>query len=812
MALQLSVEANAYIEQQNIAPNIVLEIDGFSSLYGLVKITRVARYGDNITYGQAGLKYGGTVEDDTSKDYISFSGTTNNISQKLNQDKGGTSSVTSFKIRLLDKNNELTLAFSPGVTVLDILGREATVYWQAQGSNFTTDSVRLFVGIIASASFGAGYVDLVIQHPEALKRQVLLPKVTTELAAALNNSATSCLADSTVGFVSPQENLETYIRINDEIIKVGAIDSAGFQSMTRAQFGTVAASHGTGDEVESFYRLQGDPIELALRLLLSNPDSQSFATETATSFVNVTPSLSVSGGIFFPGIDVQKKYGLVVGDQVSISGSGLDPSNLIGYTNILSFVTLDNGSYIIVDASLVAEVDVAATASFKSKYNKLSFGAGQNGIKPYHVDVEQFESLSETFSAQFFDYDFYIKDDLKLDEFMATQLFYPSGLFSLPRQGRISVGISAPPILGPNAKTIDSSNVLDATRLTMTRSINQAFYNAIAYKFNDDAIEDKFLSASITQSSDSTNRINIGNRVLQIECGGIRESEANRNKIEAISSRFLDRYQYGAETFSVELNFKTGFAIEPGDTVIFDGSSLGVSDITQGSREFIPRVFEVTDRAINLKTGRVQITAQDTNLSTRARYGVWAPSSLVGTGSTGTNIVIKRSFETTELELERDKWSDYLFEDIVVRTSDHSTIYSTTLVGFSASNPNVLIVSPSITIPTEDMIVEPAPYSGDAKDNSIFKATTCYFSPQVAVTSGNTSSFDVDSGDVAKFYVGAPVRIHLSDYSEDDTSVVTDISGTTITIAKTLSFTISSSHLIDNIGFSNDSGSPFLFY
>ena len=396
---------------------------------------------------------------------------------------------------------------------------------------------------------------------------------------------------------------------------------------------------------------------------------------------------------------------------------------------------------------------------------------------------------------------------------MAESLFYPSGLFSIPRQGRISVGISAPPIVGPKAKTISSSNVTDATQVKMSRSINQSFYNAIAFKFNDDAIEDKFLSATITQSSDSTNRINIGNRVLNIECGGIRESDLNRNKIEAISSRFLDRYQFGAETVSVAVNFKTGFSVEPGDTVIFDGASLNVSDITQGSRDFLPRVFECIDRQINLKTGACSLVLQDTNLSTRARYGVWAPSSLTGSGSTTTNIVIKRSFGTTDTEIERDKWSDYLLQEIVVRTSDHSTVETTTLIGFSASDPSILIVNPPVTAPVENLIVEPPTYPSDSvQDGAIWKGLHCFWNPQVEATGGTTTTFTVGAGDIDKFYVGAPVRIHLDDYSENDLSVVEEIAGLTVTIAKTLDFSITSNHLIDNIGFSEDNGSPFLFY
>lgn len=812
MALELSVTADAFLQQNNITGNIILELEGFPALYGSVKVTRLARYGDPIFFGDSGLVYGGAVSDNQSKDYISLTGTTNNITQKLDQDKGGSSSVTSFKIRLVDKDNELTQAFSPGITVTDILGNEATVYWQPVGSKHPVDSARLFVGIVSSASFGAGYVDLTIQHPSTLSRQELLPKITGSLTANLNAGVTACLVDTTAGVVSPQENLETYIRINDEIIKIQGITSSGFLSMTRGQFGTIDANHSSGDEYETFYRLQGDPIELSLRMLLSNPDSQNFATKTASRIVQVDATTSVAGAVFFDGIDVQDELGLVVGDQLSIT-VGADVSNLIGYTNILSFGTNSSGSWCVVDATLTPEIDISATVLFKSKYNKLSFGAGAN-IKPYHVDVAQFESLDTTFSAQFFDYDYYIKDTINLKEFLENSLYYPSGLFSLPRQGRISLGISAPPILGPNAKTLSADNITNAERVAITRSINEAFYNSVAYKFNEDAVEDRFLSGTIFSSEDSFNRINVGNRTLTIEAGGIRESAANRNKIDSISRRFLDRYQFGAEQVVCNVNFKTAFSVEPGDTVVLDGESIQLADITQGNRNFLPRVCEVVNRAINLKTGACTLTISDTNLSTRTRYCVFSPSSIIGTGSTTTELVITRSYSTGPLELERDKWTDYLLQKVRIHNSDYSYDEETTLIALSASNPNIVQVNPPLpSAPTSGFILTVPEYDETSKqDMKLYKALHGFWNPQVAATGGSTTTFTVASGDASKFYVGASVRIHLADYSEDDTTTVAEISGTTITLNKTLAFSVTSSHLVDNIGFAGDQGSYYAFY
>lgn len=808
MALQLSVEANAFLQQTNIQGNIILEIDGFPNLYGGVKVTRLVRIGDFIIGD--GTKIGGSITDDTSKDYISLAGTTNNITQKLDQDKGGSSSVTSFKIRMIDVANELTRDFSPGVVVDDILGREAVVYWQAVGSKHPQDSARLFVGVCSSASFGAGYVELTIQHPETLKRQQLLPKITGELTAALSDVATAALATNSGSVVAPLENLETYIRINDEVIKIAGITSSGFLNMERAQFGTIAASHDSGDEYETIYRLQGDPIELSLRLMLSGGSNEYFAEETTTRLNQVDALTSINGAIFFDETNIQDRLGLVVGDEVAII-SGADTGNLIGFTPIISFGQSANGSYVVVNDAFTPEIELNAIARFKSKYSKLSFGAG---LKPYQVDVAQFESLDENFNAQFFSYDYYIKDTLDLKPFIDESLFYPSSLFSLPRQARISVGISAPPILGPNAKTLDSSNITNASAVAMTRSINDAFFNSVAYKFNEDIIEDKFLGAEITTSEDSFNRIDIGLRTLTIEAGGIRDTADNRNKIRSISSRFLDRYQFGAEKIQVETDFKTAFAIEPGDTVILDGASISLADITQGSRNFLTRIMEVTNKSINLKTGKASLELADTNLSTRARYSVFSPASIIGSGSTSSEIVITRSYGTKDLEFERDKWTGFIAQKVRIRNDDYSIDEESTLVGLSQANPNVLVLNPALSFtPTAGMIIESPEYDDSSKQAmSYWKALFAYWNPQIQATGGTTTTVTVGAGDVDKFYAGASVRIHLEDYSEDDTTTVKDISGTTITLNKTLDFTVTSSHLIDNIGFSGDTGGHYAWY
>lgn len=808
MAIELSVEAQAFLDQTNIVGNIVLEIDGFPNLYGSIKVTKLARIGEFIIGD--GTIIGGSVEDENSKDLISVKeGTTRNINQKLEQDRGGSSSITSFTVRMIDKNSELTRDFSPGVVVEDILGNLANVYWQANGSKFPEDATRLIVGVVSSVSLGAGFVDVRVDSPNQLARQDLLPKASTQLTDNLPLGVTACLVESTEAFTSPQENLELYIRVNDEIIKVNGFSSSGFQNLDRAQFGTIEAPHETGDEVESFYRLQGETIELSLRMLLSDPNEESFAEETFNSVNQLNSTVFVQDSIFFPVDDIQDKYGLVVGDLVAIT-EGADPSNLTGFTEIISFGKTSNGSYLVLNKELLTETDISGKALFKSKYNKLSFGAG---LKPFQVDVENFERIETEFGAQFFDYDYFIKDTINAKEFIEEKILYPSGCFGLPRKGRVSLGISAPPLVGPLAKTISAQNVTNAEDLRLSRSINERFYNSIVYKFNENASDERFLSAITTLSQTSVNRIKIGNRTLEIEAGGIRDTPENRIKIENISTRFLDRYQFGAESIDVNLNFKTMFSIEPGDTVILDGSELRLSDITQGSRNFITRVMEVQNISRDLISGNGSASLVDVNQSTRKRYASISPSSLTGPGSSPDRLIIKRSFSTGELELERDKWSDYLVQRIQVRNEDYTEVYETNLIEFDPSNPNALRVNPPLPLSVgENYIIECPVYDEtDQTTMSYWKGIHAFWNPQVSAISGDFESFEVDPSDVGKFYEGAPLDIHTEDYTQRAQASVSNVAGNIVTINSTLGFQITNSFLIDLIGF-GDEGAPYSWY
>ncbi|MBC96415.1 MAG: hypothetical protein CME63_01590 [Halobacteriovoraceae bacterium] len=835
MALNLSDTALNYIDSELIQGNIILEIDGFSERYGSRKVTKMATIGE-FKIGD-GTKIGGSILDKDSRAYISLSGTQNNITQKLDQESGGASSVSSFKVRLSDKGGELSNKFSPGITVPDILGNEATVYWQSVGAKHPVDSAKLFVGVISSCSFGQGYVDLRVDHPEQIKRQYLLPPQSSELIADIDSSTTNINVGEMVMTGSsvtvnpeipgappeyvpgPVENnydgLKMYVRIEDEIIRHrGIMENGDLLNAERAQLGTLAVSHDEDSEITSFYRLEGGAIDLALKLILSDKDNKSFASLTPIATVYMAPGLSLRNSILFDEKDIQEKLGLVIGDIVQLSGiSMIGPGSGTNTRKgiITGFGQTALGSYVTVETengfSIKPQSEFVVPVSFKSKYNVLPFGCG---LKPYQVDVMQFELLNSTYLGQFFEYDFYIEDEINAKEFIDKQILFPSGLFSLPRKGRVSVGIHAPPLIGENSKTINLGSVVNASSLSLSRSINTDFYNSIIYRYNKAAIKDKFLTSQVGLSTDSTNRIEVGERTLVIECGGIRNTSANKVKIKTISNRIFERYQFGAETLSVDVKFQTGFTVEVGDTVVLDGESLDLTDINTASKNFIERTMEVMNKSLNLKTGKITLLLSDTKYGTNKRYATFSPASFVDEQSSETEIFIQNSFGTSLTAREKDKWTDYIGQQVAVRSPDFSFYEVRQLIAINSRFNSVTLDLPLSAIPDKGYILECPIYDDESFLNmKKWKALHGFFNPQALLLSGSTSRFTPT--DITLFTIGNPIAIHNEDFSEFIETTVKDITETEVILNNESEFPITSSHVVELIGF-KDGGAPYAYY
>lgn len=796
-----------------IEPQIILEIEDITDIFGAIPVTKIWKVGDpDRTVGETGLKIGGVVEHENSKDYITLDGTSTNYNQQFEPDKQSSASVPAMTVKMIDKDQYLSNLFSPGQVVDDILSKKAQIYLTFANASHPRDSLLILSGVVDGVYFGAGFVELKVAHPSQLQRQEIFQEVKTTLNGAITSGDTSITLTSTTGLISPQDVIKSYIRIEDEWIEYAGISSSTLTGCTRGALGTIAAAHDNGEDVSSGYRLQEDAINLTLKLLLSNGGDHFATGISSTRFITLDAYNTISNAIYFTNDDIVSEYGLTVGDFVTISGA-TNGANNFSNRAITDFGTLSSGSYIVVNgAALVAEVDSSAVASFGSQYNTLPIGACAQFLTPEHVDVDRFQELETVHSAAFFDYDLFIASSVQIKDLIEREIYFPTGLYPLNRKGKISVGFTSPPIQLEESPVIGFDQVKNPDKLKIGRSTNKFLYNAVIYKYQVDYLEDKFLAGTITTNVDSTTRIMVGNKPLTIESKGIRKSPDPTTSINRISRRYLDRYKFAAESLDVEVMFGDGFQIEPGDVILFGDSDLQITDITQGNRNFNARLMEVIGKDLNIKNGNIRITMLDSAYEIGGRFGVVSPSSTISSGATTTSLPLAQSYGWDSEEYK--KWTNYIGMTVKVHNSTHSISGTSVFAGFSPAQRNTMLLSTALGFtPTAGYIVEPVDYptSTDSTQENVWKKLHCFITQIVSVTSGTSSTiFNVGAGDIGKFSVGDYITVNTANFSQYSEDVkITDITGTQITVGTSLGFTPSASHYVNHVSFA-DGGDPYI--
>ncbi len=654
---------------------------------------------------------------------------------------------------------------------------------------------------------GPGFVDLNLAHPDQKKNQEIFEKAETTLDGAIIATGAPTVDDAS-DFLeevagpdgSFDSSIKFYVRIDDEIIQYKSLSGNTLVTVTRGALGTTAASHDDGANVETLIGLEGDAMVLALKLMLSGVNGNFTTAQPVTNFVQIGDASEVANSIFFSGVDVEDKYGLVEGDFLTTTGAANASNNVSAKT--ISDINVDSsGSYIVVDSvTFTTETDTSATISFRSQYDTLGEGLG---MSPDEVDVAQHELLDSQFLTGF-DYRFLLKEAIDGKEFLNQEIYRPYACYSVPRQARASVQYTIGPIPGVEIKTFDKTNIRNPGQIKLRRTIGRHFYNTVVYKFEESALEDKFLSGRITTDTDSTGRISVGNKVFRIESKGMRDDLLGQTRAQQSSSRILNRYKFAAEQFErLRVFFKDGFNVEVGDVHIIDPTDLHVSNTKDGTRVKPAKFFEIVNKKLNLKTGEIDLTLVDTNFEADERYGLVSPSSFLTTGSTTTQLVVTESFGASN---ESEKWEDYVGLPIRVHSEDYSFDEETTLQSIDA---NVFTVSPALSVsPPAGYVIDIPQYptTTSPDTNRFYKLVHAHFSPQVGVVSGaSTTVFDVGAGDVGKFFVGSIVEVHNEDYTtvSPETEVI-DVTGTTITVKDDLGFIPSSSELVDFIGFADE--------
>jgi hypothetical protein len=810
MALPLNERLQALFLDTVKKPQLILEVEGWPTLSS-IPTQKFPKYGDpELYYGMPGLFYGTPINDPSVLPYIDLSRSTNQISQQLLTDKGGFTSATNFEIAIIDKDQLISQYVSPDFIIDETLSKKAKIYLCLEGAAHPQQSILFFSGIVIDITTNAGMVKLNVASGEKLKSQDLFTKVSTDTSAIVNPGDTTINVITTNGFLLPADGstFMTYVRIDDEVIGYTSFTDTQLLGCARGQLGTAAATHQSGTNVESFYRLQGNLRDLALKLMLGGYSGPYISDLSIVAF-NTYASITASNSIFISNFNIDQTLGITAQDTLTITGS---TSNDGSYP-VQSFTNTDTGAYIVVTGTINSE-PAAGTVSITSRYNVLPAGASL-GMTPDQVDIAQFERIYNQFSSQFFSYDFYIKDGVNGTDFINQQILYPSGGYAIPRKAKTSMGLTIPPLAQSGTVKLDEEYIVGASKIAVRRSVSKNFYNAVVYRYDPLATEDRYTRGKIRQSADSTNRIKISNKPLVVTADGVRSTGNFDFIFNTQARRFLDRYQYAAESFETEVLFGIGFGIEIGDTVIFDGRNLNVTDSSTGNRTFEPRLFEVQNKSYSLTGKTVKLTLVDTVYSLGVRYGVVSPASIVGIGSTTSRVVLQEGYSDDLFNsLPATKWLNYLNEKVLVHSKDWTYSEETTISGFDPTNAAVVLVDPPLsTAPTSGLIFDTIKYPNNAimSDSAIIKAQHVFTTNQILVTSGvSLTEFNVALLDAADIRIGATVYIHNMDYSIESNKVeVQAVVGTLVTVNASLGIVPAAGQFIEFFDFP-DGGSPYV--
>jgi len=810
--------------QNTKEPVIILEIEGLPFRFSSNTVYTKIRYDDPGVYYDGTYVYDGLrpISSDLMKSYIDRKGSFSTISQKLEQ-WDGKSSVETLSIKLVDVGGLVTQVITPGSIIEEILNRRVKVYFGYQDISFPEDYIRLFTGYINSYKAMQGSVLLQFTDPSSKRKQAIFNSSVSTLTAPITNSDTTINLSSTSNLYQTitdalgnvDAGVTIGLRIEDEIIyyeNADIVSGTQLQNVTRGARNTTAAAHDAGTEVECFISFSDNPINIALKVMLSGFNGSWIEDLELRGIVNTDNGGTAPDTITFgQTVDLSRDYGIVAGDFITLSGSSIPTNN-----DLFTVESIDNDgrTVTVVEKGILLQENppisgfLTTVAAFRSKYDVYPTTAGLR-LTPDDVFVSAHESIRDTFIQFEFDDLPVIGEDKSGKTWIETNLFKTIGAYSLTQGSRISMGLTRPPLVDDLTRILDPSNVIRPTEITVERGMNtRFFYNVIRFKYAWDPIADDYKKTlEIINASAATRMRQIS--VLEIEVKGLNDSLESETILTQRAARLDQRYQYSAETVELRTNFGTGHLVDAGDIAILSDTNpplLQITNTTSGSRGIENRVMEVQERTINISDATTRIRLLSNNgFDVTDRYGVIGPSSLVdGTyANTTTKLRIKSSFYSIYGTQEFKKWSDYPGHFLVIH-DDNWTYQGTFQFAFDDSDPNIMTVTPALPfIPSNDDIIELAEYDATDPDvNSRAKAVHPALNPSGLIFSGSSQTvFTLDSGEAIKFKIGQAVYIQKPNGTTSPDLKIIDLVGDVVTLGS-----VTPGGSVNQIGFIPASG------
>lgn len=705
------------------------------------------------------------------------------------------------KANLLSTTGEIEIVSQVGPingqnAVAELISNVVTITYNSSASVTQQD----LADALNNNSYAGGYMEAtIIGSPTA--------PATTQALTALQTETTVTVENANP-YIESQDALKSYIRVGDEIMEVVSKTDTTFEVIRGAR-GTIPASHEVDDEVSSAYELQGLPLDLALKLLLSSENNE-FTTSSynivAINYIDNTQS--IDGAVIIDNINIELNSGLVVGDFINLTAVGF------GIETISGFGRLDDGrSYIIVESSLGEVLSTSSPLIYKSKWNLLPTGIG---LDISQVDVAEFENQASLFSASFVELDFLLQDTMdNVKDFIEAELMRPQALYYLPKGAKISCKYTTPPFSVETLPTLNTSNIEKMSKVVFKRAHHKYFKNVVVYKYNPDVVEEEFRDKLILQSESSFNRISRGVKKETIESRGLRRSNEVLQVLNTAGLKYLNRYKFGARWIeNVQVIYEVGIKLQVGDIVFFGGEDTKLVNLETGDRDFPIEQYEIINIDHNYAEGAVKISLLETGFSTDGLFGVFSPSSLISSGSTtGRLILTDRILDSEDTERETDKWSQYVGLKVRIFSPDYTRDETVVLDSIDPQNQDaVLLENPLSFTPQVGDLMELAEIDqyGLTDAERTLKLKFTWTMPSVLITNIiNSQIFDVE--DVDGLEVGMEINVHSDDYTRDsETRIIDEINGLEITLDNSLDITPQIGDRLEVYSYADEKGYRFL--
>lgn len=823
--------------------NIVVDIDGLA-LLSSTQVMRHLEYGDPASYGDAGLEYGGLntvpigtqIGERQQKNILSLDGGSFTISQMLEPEQGR-GSISTISMTFIDKDSYMTQAVSQGIIVPEILGRQVRIWIGYAPTSWPQDYYVVWRGRVGQVNAEVGKVTLQFVDPNIIRRQQVFYCGVNSLSADIDNMVTTIPVNSNANFFekitgpggSYDTTVRTFIKIDDEFMEYQQAGSEGsgyganqfvnvvrgVSPVTNMATPSVAASHTSGTEVDGYIMFTGNALDLALKIMLSGWGGP-YKTGQAIHSLGLTDDypVIVSNAIVLPSdVDAVRDLGVSIGDYVTVAGDSHSANNGTFVVNGFDDTSRQSNGMILVNTTFINSDPSAATISIRSQYDVYPTGAGCV-LPGWEVDIWTFQYYRNTFLANANNQmQFLLSGPETGKTFIESELLLPLGAYSLTRQGKISMGLTKPPIADSRSQTLSAANVIEPTSIVVSRGLNnRKFFNEIDWSFDCDETN----TATSQRHSIDEGSIALFGIVsaLPISSRGARTNLGFLNVVSGRETWLFNRYKNAAVLVDLKTNLQVGNQIEVGDIVVLnDSGGLQLPNFTTGIRNFGIQLMEVINRSLDLKTGIVQLKIEGGVGNVTDRYATVAPSSILASGNTSSRVIITDSFGAIFPANEQKKWTPYFGLKVRIHSPDFLVDGTTVMTGMDAANNYAILLAPALAFtPQPGYIMDLAQYPTNAtpSDQAMAKLIHGFVDPSVAVVSGTSNTvFTVGGGDIGKFAVGQIILLHNVTWGVASGEVtITAINSNTLTVSASLTFVPDASFKVELIGFA-DGGYPY---